>query len=317
MACWEAFPSSLTYNRTITGTNRLSEQMALSESKRMTYLKLMGVQPYFPRRPLPGARPARLYAERFLRQSLSSESVPHSGPASAQDVLNLSVAKPPSEPAVHAGALVPQSSRDSVPQAHTEARAPQSSKLPSAQELSTHEREPALEQAEIRFVFAYFPINEHFAVINELPWSKTASVSASCRKLLSDILKALGVEVPERNLNPMVFTWPLFEGAPADLDSENARQTLEGFVAKRLRLLPVKTVIVLAEQAAQLLFPRNFLDAQGSHMKHPRHEVEVVLTHSLNAMEAVPDLKRDVWKTLQPLRGRLVGSSGDPQGNVS
>ena len=186
-----------------------------------------------------------------------------------------------------------------------------------AQELAASEPESAAEGEETRFVFAYFPINEHFAVINELPWSKTASVSVSCRKLLADILKALGVDVPERNLNPMVFTWPLFEGAPADLNSENARQTLEGFVAKRLRLLPVKTLLVLAESSAQLLFPRDFLEAQGPRVQHPRHDVEVVLTHSLNAMEAVPDLKRAVWKTLQPLRGQLTESSGDPQDGES
>ena len=154
-------------------------------------------------------------------------------------------------------------------------------------------------------------------MINELPWSKTASVSPSCRKLLADILKALGVEVPERNLNPMVFTWPIFEGAPADLNSENARQTLEGFVSKRLRLLPVKMLLVLAEQSAQILFPRDFLAEKGPRVKHPRHEVDVILTHSLNAMEAVPDLKKAVWKTLQPLRGQLSGSSGDQQDGVA
>jgi len=293
--------------------------MLASEAQRIAYLKVMGVQPYFPRRPLPGARPVRHYAETFLHHGISSEYASSSAPASAQDVLSILVAKPPVEQAVQNQPVeAPQSPQGLPSQASDAARAPQQSSVPpAAQKLPANDAEAGVEGEEVRFVFAYFPINEHFAVLNELPWSKSAGVSTSCRKLLADILKALGVEVPERNLNPMVFTWPLFEGAPADLNGDNARQTLEGFVAKRLRLLPVKTLLVLAEQSAQLLFPRDFLDAQGPRIKHPRHEVEVVLTHSLNAMEAVPDLKRVVWKTLQPLRGQLSGSSGEPQDSVS
>lgn len=289
--------------------------MVASESQRLAYLKVMGVQAYFPRRPLPGARPARHYAEGVLSQSPvgvgASKPIASPAPASVQDVLSMLVAKPQTEQAA-ATQQTAQEVRAETPASTAAPRA--EAKVP---ESGTRNPQPALEGEEVRFVFAYFPINEHFAVINELPWSKSASVSPSCRKLLADILKALGVEVPERNLNPMVFTWPIFEGAPADLNSENARQTLEGFVSKRLRLLPVKTLLVLAEQSAQLLFPRDFLEAQGSRVKHPRHEVDVVLTHSLNAMEAVPDLKRAVWKTLQPLRGQLTGSSGDSQDGVA
>lgn len=290
--------------------------MMASESQRMAYLKVMGVQPYFPRRPLPGARPVSHYAENVLRQSPEREGSNSRARASAQDVLNLLEAKPLST-AVQAPPKTTQAKPDVSPLTPVTAPAAPLKAAPVVQELPVSEAETVLEGEEVRFVFAYFPINEHFAVINELPWGNAASVSTSCRKLLADILKALGVDVPERNLNPMVFTWPLFEGAPADLDSENARQTLEGFVAKRLRLLPVKTLLVLAEQSAQLLFPRDFLRTQGPRIQHPRHEVEVVLTHSLNAMEAVPDLKRVVWKTLQPLRGQLTGNGNESVDGVS
>lgn len=282
--------------------------MTASESQRMAYLKVMGVQPYFPRRPLPGARPVPYYAEGFLSQSPSTQAVISRTPSSAQDVLKMLVTKPSS---AQATPLVTQATQQPAATTRVETPAPPPSAVPASNEVSAPNPERVLEAESVRFVFAYFPINEHFAVLNELPWGNVASVSTSCRKLLADILKALGVEVPERNLNPMVFTWPLFEGAPADLHSENARQTLEGFVAKRLQLLPVKTLLVLAEQSAQLLFPRDFLQAQGPVIKHPRHDVEVILTHSLNAMEAVPELKRAVWKTLQPLRAQFTGSSGE------
>lgn len=291
--------------------------MVTSESQRMAYLKVMGVQAYFPRRPLPGALPVRHYAEGMLRKDTTSASAIEPGPASAQDVLNMLAERQSSEHVDQKQLEAKQVPLEAASATQIEAPTAQPKAIPPVVEVIPSASESSLEEEEARFVFAYFPINEHFAVINELPWSKAASVTTSCRKLLADILKALGVEVPERNLNPMVFTWPIFEGAPADLDNENARQTLEGFVAKRLRLLPVKTLLVLAEQSADLLFPRGFLNEQGPHLRHPRHDVEVVLTHSLNAMEAVPDLKRTVWKTLQPLRGKLHGTGSEPQDGVS
>lgn len=319
MTCWEAFRESLTYNCANAGANKLSGQMLASETQRIAYLKVMGVQPYFPRRPLPGAKPARHYAEDFLRQSISSESALSPVPASAQEVLSMLVAKPPSEQAVQIQPVeAPQSPQDLAPQASVAARAPRPSNVPPVQELRASEPKNALEGEEVRFVFAYFPINEHFAVINELPWSKSAGVSTSCRKLLADILKALGVEVPERNLNPMVFTWPLFEGTSSDISSNNARKALDGFLAKRLSLLPINTLIVLAEQSAQFLFPVDFLQDRGSRFTHPRHNIEVVLTHSLSAMDTLgKDIKGPAWTILKPLRGQLTGSSGEPQDGVS
>ncbi len=292
--------------------------MALHENQRLEYLKVMGVQPYFPRRPLPGAKPSRAYAQHVLRQAERLD-----GPApeqetlvpSAQEVLSMLGAKPASSQAQPvANKPLPDTAFKPVeiePLVEPERHA-----LPQ-QALEPDNVRQEMESEEVRFAFAYFPINDQLAVLNELPWNKSASVSPSCRKLLADILKALGVEVPERNLNPMVFTWPLFDGAPLDLDRENARQTLEGFVAKRLRLRPVQTLLVLAEQSAQFLFPKGFLDGQGACFKHPRQEVQIILTHSLNAMEAVPDLKRPVWATLQPLRSQLKEGASDSQDGAS
>jgi len=291
--------------------------MVANESQRLAYLRVMGVQPYFPRRPLAGAKPVQNYSEGFLRQNSSVELEHSQVPASAQDVLTLLVAKPSADRLQQRENIAPKPSVDVSPLDRVAETTEQSIATTAVQEPVTLEPVSVQVEQDVRFVFAYFPINEHFAVLNELPWGTSANVSASCRKLLADILKALGVEVPERNLNPMVFTWPLFEGAPTDLNSENARQTLEGFVAKRLRLLPVKTLLVLAEQSAQFLFPAGFQANQQASFKHPRHDVEVVITHSLNAMEAVPDLKRPVWKTLQPLRGQLTGKNNASQDGVS
>ncbi|MGB4248968.1 MAG: hypothetical protein WBJ75_14745 [Pseudohongiellaceae bacterium] len=166
-----------------------------------------------------------------------------------------------------------------------------------------------------RFAFAYFPVNEELAVINELPWAKSAAVSPACRQLLAAILKALSVPCDEKSLTSMVFTWPLAEGPDFDRSAQSARHTLDGFLARRFKLRPVRYLLILAEQSAEFLFPAQFDWRQDGMKRHPLHAVDVIVTRSLNAMDAVPDIKRSVWQALQPLRAALAQSASDASGS--
>ena len=164
-----------------------------------------------------------------------------------------------------------------------------------------------------RFAFAYFPVSEELAVINELPWAKSASVTPACRQLLAGMLRALGMPSDERALTSMVFTWPLLEGPDIEQGEESARQTLAGFLARRLKLRPVRHLLVLAEQSTGYLFPADFdwQQGRGGLQRHPLFDLNLVVTRSLNAMDAVPDLKREVWQAMQPLRLALTNQSAN------
>lgn len=283
--------------------------MAPSDTRNSLYLKEMGIQTYFPRRALPGARPSRAYAGTALPVSSVPEQAQSSAaPRTAKDVLELLTPRTEQEPTSPEQAVQPRV-------LEKPRRAP-ASRVPTPQEkMGSEERSAVTPQEDVRFAYAYIPINEHLAVINELPWSPSATVSPACRTMLANILAALEVPVQEQHLNAMVFTWPLYEGG--DLDSENARQALHGFLAKRLRLRPVRYLLVMAEQSTQFLFPRGFLDDKGASFQHPRLEVSVLMTHSLSAMEPVrdPELgkrvaerKRKTWQVLQSLKGKLSGA---------
>lgn len=278
--------------------------MALSDVQKGLYLKEMGIQPYYPCRPLPGAKPSLAYAPSSLSAKVSSENASAIG--AAKEVLQLLT------PAAQSAPAKPHKSESTSPA--TVVNTIES--LPPEQEASATKGVP------VRFAFAYIPVSEHLAVMTELPWSKAVVLAPASYSLLSGILKALGILVEAQHLHPMVFTWPLFEEAGLELDADSARKTLEGFVAKRLRLRPIKNLLVMAEEAAPLLFPERFLVNKDSVFQHPRLDVRVIMTHSLSAMEPVQDpalashikdRKSVTWKTLQPLQASLNGTENSAQ----
>lgn len=260
--------------------------MVMNELQRQAYLRELGIQTYFPRRALPGAKPSRLFGASVLGVEVSGvdPSQQHGRDQRARLLVDSEVPSAPARKVAMATAAAP---------------------APTAPVAVTANPAPP------RFAFAYFPVSEELAVINELPWAKSAAVSPACRQLLAGMLRALGMPNDERALTSMVFTWPLLEGPNIDQGEESARQTLAGFLARRLKLRPVRHLLVLAEQSAGYLFPADFdwQQGRGELQCHPLFDMTVVVTRSLNAMDAVPDLKREVWQAMQPLRQALASSS--------
>ena len=307
--------------------------MALSDTQKGMYLQAMGIQAYYPRRPLPGAKPSNAYASAGLSTEApvrKEEGV--SAAAAAQKVLQILNPASSAQPARSAASAASPSNRalskrvqavaESLKQAEHKA-APSATHSPEPADLASSASAGAQSnRAPLRFVLAYIPVSEHLAVITELPWSKSAALSAASATLLSGILNALGISVEAQHLHPMVFTWPLFEDAGLEFDEEGARQTLEGFVAKRIRLRPVKNLLLMAEDAAPLLFPEGYLEGKGAVLQHPRLALRVILTHSLSVMEPAQDpalalqvkeRKGLTWKILQPLQGSLNGTENSAQ----
>lgn len=270
--------------------------MAMNELQRQAYLRELGIQTYFPRRVLPGAKPSRLFGASVLGEPKMPVST----------VLEIVSAAEPVVPA----AVVPVVRVEHTRQAAMEPAAVPAPSSPPASASVAPVTVP-VSAAPPRFAFAYFPVSEELAVINELPWAKSAAVSPACRQLLAGMLRALGMPNDERALTSMVFTWPLLEGPDIDQGEESARQTLAGFLARRLKLRPVRHLLVLAEQSTGYLFPAEFdwQQGRGELQRHPLFDMKVVVTRSLNAMDAVPDLKREVWQAMQPLRQALAKQS--------
>ncbi len=265
--------------------------MRLAPGQRHAILQEMGIQTYVPRIVLPGARPSPVWVAEPLR-----DTPPLSPLAAAESPRQPAPARvPPTMPVV---GEVPTLSRSEPPEPGTTAP---TQPIPAPVAVS-----PAAAAEAVNFAFAYVPVNEHLAVICELPWARSAVLSPSCRQLLADLLKAIGAPCEAERLSPMVFSWPLADAGEMPADAQTARHMLEGFLSRRLKLRAVPHLLILAEKTAEYLFPAASQPQAGELQRHPRLDVEVLVTHSLHAMEAVRELKRSAWQALQPLKQALA-----------
>lgn len=289
------------------------------ESRRRAYLDALGIPLYHPRQQLPGALPsARLSSVPPARAAEVAAPAsaalspapprPADGPvpgpsrAAAQETVQrvpLQGAAMETSPSRAAQAVLAQSPTTTASRAEDPDDAP----------AEVGESSSAQEEA-VAFTFAFVPVSEQIAVINELPTAGAPALTPGSRQLLARILTALTLPVQERNLSSQSFVWPSPDLPVTEQGAAPARELLKGFLARRFRIRPVRYLLVLAEQGAPYLFPAGFAISEGQLFQHPDFDVQVLVTRSLEAMEAVPALKRDVWSALQPLLGALSGQDG-------
>lgn len=265
----------------------------MNEQERVAYLRSMGYQVYYPRFILPGAKPSPHYA-------LPVDSVAE---AAASET-----GKPEAKIAVAPAAAV-TAARELTRPARTAQRPgkPATAKQPAASKpavTGTPAASPDQEVTEVlRFNLQYFPINDSLAVINESPHQLGGRQGKEVQELLCAILRALSVPLPENGLQAEYFNWPLAEGLEVMGDG---RRALQGFISQRQEQDRFQNLLVFTAQLADLLSPRS--DNRDEH--YGDHGAvaagyQLCISHSLPAMIAHPQLKREVWAHLQALRGRL------------
>lgn len=286
--------------------------MRLAPDQRHYILQEMGIQSYVPRIVLPGARPSPIRQDSAPSRPLLAAAEPCRQPgAESADMTPASLMPTPPVPA-----RVPSTQPPIVVSAPTPAvsgRPDVATAVPTAPRVAAVTSSPAAAAEAVHFAFAYVPVNEHLAVICELLWARSALLSTSCRQLLADMLKAIGAPCDADRLAPMVFSWPLADAGDMPQDAQTARHMLEGFVSRRLKLRAAPYLLILAEQSAHLLFPPASQPHTGKLHVHPHFPVQVLVTHSLHAMEAVRELKRSAWQALQPLKQALAEAASPDQ----
>ena len=316
----------------------------MNEIQRQAYLKIMGIQVYFPRSVLPGARPSPVYEIRddssqsdkeatvtavaaptsseelraFAENTESEKSTkrpatPNSGRA-AEALTNASSMSQPSpevETAVADGAaeLVAEVAAAPVP-------------VPATQ-VTAEAESPATEEGELRFRLQYYKIGASLAIIDETPHhlpstggNNSGLRTNESRELLISILAALGVDAKDDDLRPELFSWPLVESMSVQGDPVvAARNALQGFIQSRHDKDKFSNLVIFAGQIATLVeLPQESISLPETayDFSHKRDSADseffITLTNSLHSMLAFPLLKRDVWQQLQALRKRLVSS---------
>ncbi|MBL4820341.1 MAG: hypothetical protein JKY98_05025, partial [Gammaproteobacteria bacterium] len=153
----------------------------MNETRRQAYLYAMGIDSYFPRYPLPGARPSKI--------PIIEPIVAAPEPKRREEI---------QESAGLSGRTPPINAADANTEAEPAGK-PVNESNPGTDEI---------QQGDLRFSLQFFRINDQLAVINEIPYLDDGSSGSSVQSLLLAILKALEIEPAHLN-DPQLFSWPL------------------------------------------------------------------------------------------------------------
>lgn len=275
----------------------------MNEQERVAYLRSMGYQIYYPRYILPGAKPSPHYE--MPADSVSDSAASEQGKAEAK----IAVA-----PAAGGAAIARELTRSG--RTEQQPGKPVMEKTPITRKRRVSKPSDADADATaavqetadtLRFNLQYYPINDSLAVINESPHQPGGRQGKEVQELLLAILRAISVRPPENGLQAEQFNWPLAEGLNVMGDTRRAAGlALQGFISQRQEQDRFQNLLVFTAQLADLLGPRN--DKRDEH--YGDHGAvaagyQLCISHSLPAMIAHPQLKREVWAHLQALRGRL------------
>lgn len=272
----------------------------MNETQRQAYLQVMGIQPYFPRVPVPGAKPSPLYAIEVATEiaPIARTTPDKHAPVAANRTPP--AARPKTAPIQAAALNIAAAAASSVPKSSTQA--PATSAL--------HAASPSPAGPGLRFCLNYYRISSTFAVIDEVPFDHTHRVSDSVLLLLRAILQALGVNSEAIEFKPEPFNWPLETSIDVQVDPAlAAQQALLGYMAMRQQRDSFQHLLVFAAQLSTLLPEDRQIQGEnnvGDNQTEPAGPYSITVTHSLQSLLAHPILKRETWAHLQALRQRLA-----------
>ena len=290
----------------------------MNEEQRLSYLRSMGYQVYYPRAILPGAKPSPHYdfpelspaekapknAPKKALASISSEE----GQKTAQDTeLERPLLKQSRKTMSESSGAKEESSGE--PGASSDLRKAKKELIQSKSDVGSDNKAVKTETTayadQLKFSLQYYAIDNQLAIINEEPFEVRGRQAKESLALLKAILNALkpGFDSP---LQSESFAWPIAEGLNAAEPERAARLALQGFINQRQSQEGFGNLVVFTAQLGSLFNVQSPDDPFGD-VKDSAINCQMTLTHSLHSMLAHPLLKREVWSHLQPLLKRLQG----------
>ena len=243
------------------------------EPWRSDYLHAMGVDIYAPKFVLPGAGPSILAD--WDESSLVAPEATAELVKTEQALIDTSQRAKPAAPAVEGLA---RSSNLSVSASNP------------ARQSSDNVRERQMPERAVRIELLVATSDAGILIVDDMP---SMQWRPQVMRLLGNLLYAL--ERKASNLNLEFFEWPLptLQKRQAPLDESAARETLNGFLAKKLSSGGIDAVYLLGDNANHWVSAelRSTLAAQ-----HP-----ICWCSSVGAMDVLrdPPLKVRWWKTLR------------------
>jgi len=286
----------------------------MKETQRIAYLRQMGYQQYYSRFVLPGAKASVI----DMAELADSESAKTARPA-RKSIGDQDEVKRRGVKSVQSGARdqaqvtksgVAGSATPSKPGASRAAELPvsnrQETRLAPDAAAETSATDTQANTESLRFNLQFYRINEQLAVVNEAPHQLRGKDNKDAVGLLKNILLALGVDQQSASsLQADGFQWPIAEGLDAGSDPKHAAKlALQGFISQRHEQFGFDNLLLLTAQLSPMLTAAGGKQTLGD-LKPQESAYTVTLSHSLQAMLAHPELKREAWMHMQALRSRI------------
>ncbi|WP_263322113.1 hypothetical protein [Endozoicomonas sp. Mp262] len=275
-------------------------QARTREQTRQAYLDAMGIQTWFPRRPVPNAKPPRTFdwLEHPLPKSGAAEpagtsAIPEAPALPSQPVPDAV----PKRQNLTAAKILGQVQLDNRP----DQPLPTSGKNTR---LTVGKGRPA--QLSSKFRLVIIPVNQDNLVVAEMPYTGMSQFTRFHHRLLKDLLKALGMTLPVHN-TAQEFTWPLQTRLPHQgllgqihQDDGTAADAVKAFLNNQFGLNRQHTVLLLGQAAARFVIDpnRSFEELKGFHEQQPG-QPKMIVSHSLNELMKIPGLKPETWQDLK------------------
>jgi len=153
----------------------------------------------------------------------------------------------------------------------------------------------------LNFQLVLIPVDATLCVLNQIPTLSRLQMQEKQSKLLDNILHWLGKPAADHSISRS-FNWPL-PGLASVNTLAAAQDSLQHFLQQSLVEKPFRNLLVMGAQATACFRPESVDSSTDSHAVAPAWQV--LFTHSLDEMLAMPSLKHDVWQHLLPLHKRL------------
>ena len=270
----------------------------VDEAQRITYLKHMGYEQYYSRYVLAGAKASVIPA---TVEDVHDPEGHHQLPSKARQ------AEPPLRALEEKPTICVGRRYSAIAEEEVSSRRHRRQSGPAGAETGKVEAgNEQMRSGNLRFSVQFIRVNAQLAVINEAPHEAGGRQNQQATSLLANLLAALGIGQKERaGLTADRFNWPIAEGIGATGNSRHAAKlALNGFIAQRhdqqgfpnLLLLTAQLIDLMSDHSVQPdMGDQNLVDAP----------FKLTITHSLHAMLAHSDLKREAWQHMTALRERL------------
>ena len=160
----------------------------------------------------------------------------------------------------------------------------------------------------LSFSLNYYFLSDKLAVLEETTKNGSVFHRKEYLNLLRKIVSALGVDVENQSFTTESISWPVAGVSSLPIDQKSAaRQMLNGYIRRKSQEAKFANLLIFADTIPDFFTGKKKSDGENDFF-NDEEGFHLTICEALGEMLAVPELKRNVWNSLQPLRKRIVSS---------